>query len=71
MTTAAKVDLAGDASYVLVDLLEAAKAGLADEVPSLLDDRSSEIARAYGVRTQEPRSAPRRLAFARMWAVVE
>ena len=47
MTTAGKVDLAGDGFFVLVDLLEAAKAGLPDEVPSPLDDRFSEIARAY------------------------
>ena len=47
MTTAGKVDLAGDGFFVLVDLLEAAKAGLPDEVPSPLDDRFSEIASAY------------------------
>ena len=34
-------------SSSLVDLLEAAKAGLPEEVPSPLDDRFSEIARAY------------------------
>ena len=33
--------------FVLVDLLEAAKAGLPQEVPSSMDDRFSEIARAY------------------------
>ena len=47
MTTAGKVDLAGDGFFVLVDLLEAAKAGLPEEVPSPLDDRFSEIASAY------------------------
>ena len=47
MTTAGKVDLAGDGFFVLVDLLEAAKAGLPQEVPSPMDDRFSEIARAY------------------------
>jgi hypothetical protein len=47
MTTAGKVDLAGDGFFVLVDLLEAAKAGLPDEVPSALDDQFSEIASAY------------------------
>src|SRR3954467_14483112 len=47
MTTAEKADLAGDGFFVLVDLLEAAKAGLPQEVPSPLDDRFSEIARAY------------------------
>jgi hypothetical protein len=52
MTTAGKVDLAGDGFFVLVDLLEAAKAGLPAEVPSTLDEGFSEIARAY--RTAEP-----------------
>ena len=47
MTTAGKLDLAGDGFFVLVDLLEEAKAGLPEEVPSPLDDRFSEIARAY------------------------
>ena len=47
MMTAGKVDLAGDGFFVLVDLLEVAKAGLPDEVPSPLDDRFSEIASAY------------------------
>ncbi len=47
MTTAGKLDLAGDGFFVLVDLLEEAKAGLPGEVPSALDDRFSEIARAY------------------------
>ena len=52
MTTAGKVDLAGDGFFVLVDLLEAAKAGLPPEVPSPLDDGFSAIARAY--RRAEP-----------------
>ncbi|MEA2700829.1 MAG: hypothetical protein QOI66_5100 [Myxococcales bacterium] len=47
MTTAGKVDLAGDGFFVLVDILEAAKAGLPEAVPSPLDDRFSEIAGAY------------------------
>ena len=47
MATAGKVDLSGDGFFLLVDLLEAAKAGLPEEVPSPLDDRFSEIARAY------------------------
>jgi hypothetical protein len=47
VATAGKVDLAGDGFFVLVDLLEAAKAGLPDEVPSALDDQFSEIASAY------------------------
>lgn len=47
MTTAVKVNLAGDGFFVLVDLLESAKAGLPEEVPSPLDDQFSEIARAY------------------------
>ena len=47
MTIVGKVDLAGDGFFVLVDLLEAAKAGLPDEVPSPLDEGFSEIARAY------------------------
>src|SRR4029079_17324955 len=52
MTTAGKVDLARDGFFVLVDLLEAAKAGLPEEVPSPLDDQFSELARAY--RKAEP-----------------
>ena len=47
MTTAGKVDLGGDGFFVLVDLLEAAKAGLPPEVPSPLDEGFSAIARAY------------------------
>lgn len=42
-----KVDLAGDGFFVLVDLLESAKAGLPVEVPAPLDEGFSEIARAY------------------------
>jgi hypothetical protein len=52
MATAGKVDLGGDGFFVLVDLLEAAKTGLPDEVPSPLDAQFSEIARAY--RKAEP-----------------
>jgi hypothetical protein len=47
MSTLGKVDLAGDGFFILVDILEAAKTGLPEEVPSSLDDRFSEIARAY------------------------
>jgi hypothetical protein len=47
MATAGKLDLAGDGFFTLVDLLEAAKAGLPEEVPSDLDDRFSELASAY------------------------
>jgi hypothetical protein len=47
MGTAGKLDLAGDGFFSLVDLLEAAKGGLPEEVPSELDGRFSEIARAY------------------------
>jgi hypothetical protein len=44
---ASKVDLAGDGFFHLVDLLEAAKAGLPDEVPAPLDSEFRELARAY------------------------
>lgn len=47
-----KLDLAGDGFFVLVDILEEAKAGLPVEVPSPLDERFSEIAVAY--RKAEP-----------------
>lgn len=47
MATAGKGDLAGEGFFVLVDLLDAVKAGLPELVPSPLDDRFSEIARAY------------------------
>jgi len=47
MTTAGKVDLAGDGFFVLVDLLDTAKAGLPQEVPSGVDERFSDIASAY------------------------
>ena len=36
MATAGKVDLSGDGFFLLVDLLEAAKAGLPEQVPSPL-----------------------------------
>jgi hypothetical protein len=52
MTTAGRLDLAGDGFFVLVDLLEAAKVGLPEEVPCPLDARFSEIAQAY--RKAEP-----------------
>jgi len=52
MTTAGKVDLAGDGFFVLVDILEEAKAGLPLEVPAPPDERFSAIARAY--RNAEP-----------------
>jgi hypothetical protein len=41
------VDLSGDGFFTLVDLLDTAKDGLPPEVPSPLDDRFCEIARAY------------------------
>ncbi len=47
MATAGKLDLAGDGFFVLVDLLEAARSGLPEEVPSALDVGFSEVARAY------------------------
>jgi len=47
MTTAGKIDLAGDGFFELVDLLDAAKAGLPPEVPSPVDDRFRDVARAY------------------------
>ena len=47
MATDGKIDLAGDGFFVLVDILEAAKAGLPEAVPSSLDEGFSEIARAY------------------------
>jgi hypothetical protein len=47
MATAAKLDLAGDGFFSLVDLLEAVKGGLPDQVPSELDDRFRELASAY------------------------
>jgi hypothetical protein len=47
MTLAGKVDLAGDGFFSLVDVLETARAGLPDQIPSEVDDRFSELARAY------------------------
>lgn len=47
MTMPGKLDLAGDGFFALVDLLEEAKSGLPEQVPSELDDRFSKIARAY------------------------
>jgi len=47
MTTPGKLDLAGDGFFSLVDLLEAARSGLPEQVPSEVDDRFSELARAY------------------------
>ena len=52
MAVAGKVDLAGEGFFVLVDVLEAAKGGLPEAIPSPLDDRFSELARAY--RKAEP-----------------
>ena len=43
----AKLDLAGDGFFHLVDLLELAKADLPEEVPAPLDTEFSEVARAY------------------------
>jgi len=39
-----KLDLSGDGFFSLVDLLETAKAGLPEQVPSEVDDRFSELA---------------------------
>lgn len=47
MATAGKLDLGGDGFFVLVDLLDAAKAGLPTEVPTAVDEGFAEIARAY------------------------
>ena len=43
----AKLDLAGEGFFHLVDLLELAKADLPEEVPAPLDTEFSEVARAY------------------------
>ena len=50
--TSSKLDLAGEGFGVLVDLLDAAKTALPPELPAPLDERFSEIARAY--RKAEP-----------------
>jgi hypothetical protein len=47
MSTAGKLDLSGDGFFSLVDLLDAAKAGLPATVPAPVDERFREIARAY------------------------
>jgi hypothetical protein len=47
MATAGKLDLGGDGFLSFVDLLEAARSGLPEQIPSEVDDRFSEIARAY------------------------
>jgi hypothetical protein len=47
MATAGKLDLRGDGLFRLVDLLEAARSGLPDEIPSEVDTQFSELARAY------------------------
>jgi hypothetical protein len=41
------LDLSGDGFFHLVDILDAAKAGLPTEVPAPLDDQFREVARAY------------------------
>jgi hypothetical protein len=53
MATAGKLDLAGDGFFTLVDLLEAAKSGLPEEVPAELDDRFRQVALAY--RNADPK----------------
>jgi hypothetical protein len=47
MTTPARLDLAGDGFFHFVDLLDTAKAGLPAAVPAPVDERFSELARAY------------------------
>jgi hypothetical protein len=47
MTTAGRLDLAGDGFFYLVDLLDEAKTGFPAAVPAPLDEHFSEIARAY------------------------
>src|SRR5919204_4752498 len=47
MATAARLDLAGDGFFCLVDLLEAAKAGFPEAIPAPVDEQFSDIARAY------------------------
>lgn len=53
MKTPGKLDLAGEGFFSLVDLLEAAKTGLPEEVPSAVDAQFSELARAY--RKSDPK----------------
>jgi hypothetical protein len=43
----AKLDLAGDGFFFLVDLLDEAKAGLPSQVPAPHDERFHEVAQAY------------------------
>jgi hypothetical protein len=63
MTTAARLDLGGDGFFHLVDLLESARTGFPAAVPAPLDERFSEIARAYrkadaGLRQQVREQIP-------------
>src|SRR4029453_4583513 len=67
MTTPGKLDLRGDGLFQLVDLLEAARAGLPEQVPSEVDSRFSEIARAYRTADPELRQQVREQISSEYW----
>jgi hypothetical protein len=67
MTTAGKLDLRGDGLFRLVDILEAARSGLPDHVPSEVDDQFSEIARAYRAADPELRQQVREQIPSEYW----
>jgi hypothetical protein len=67
MATAGKLDLRGDGLFVLVDLLEAARTGLPEQIPSEVDDRFSEIARAYRAADPDLRQQVREQIPSEYW----
>lgn len=67
MATAGKLDLRGDGLFRLVDILEAARSGLPEQVPSEVDDQFAEIARAYRTADPELRQQVREQITSEYW----
>jgi len=59
MTTPGKLDLRGDGLFVFVDLLEAARKGLPDQVPADIDSQFHDVATAYRAADAELRQQVR------------
>jgi hypothetical protein len=67
MTTPGKLDLRGDGLFRLVDVLEATKSGLPDQVPSEVDDQFREIAQAYRAADPDLRQQVREQIPSEYW----
>lgn len=67
MSTSGKLDMRGEGLFHLVDLLEAARAGLPEEIPSDVDREFSALARAYRTADAHLREQVREQITSEYW----